>query len=288
MIDSLEPRRLLADISIVANKLQIVGTAGDDHIEIALLGQTQAEVYDNKVSAFTFTLADVQLLSFAGLAGDDVIIVGRVPLRCYMDGGLGKDAMSASQFPRNDTLLGREGDDYLFGGDGNDFLQGGLGDDGILGDKGDDTLRILSDALGDDTVSGGLGIDGVDATDYARGVNLAIGDRTPAPLTIDDFVFEDVELVIGTGFSDNVSVVSGRPMEVRLGRGFDIFTGGRGDDTVYGGRGEDKIATAGGSDVIYDQDSTIDNINGGSGEDTGIVDQIDVLESVESTQFIAG
>jgi Ca2+-binding RTX toxin-like protein len=287
MIDSLEPRRLLAAISIVGNKLQIVGTAGDDKIEIALFGKTQAQVYDNNVVGFTFTLSDVQLMSFAGLAGDDEVIIGRVPLRCYMDGGEGKDALSASQFARNDTLFGRDGDDYLYGGDGSDLLVGGLGSDGLLGGPGDDTLRILSDGTGDDTASGGEGNDGVDATDYARGVNLAIGDRTPAVLTIDDFVFEDVEVVIGTGFSDNVSVVSGRPMRVNLGRGYDIFTGGRGNDTVFGGRGVDRIATAGGDDVIYDQDGAIDNINGGSGEDTGIVDSNDLLTSVESTQFIA-
>lgn len=273
MIDSLEPRRLLAAAVVLTDgHIRITGTTGNDKIEFALGTHGHAQVYVDGSVALTFVRKAVTHgVSFFGDSGNDVLIMGRVPLVLFADGGDGNDAISASRGGKiADTILGSNGNDYLFGGPGNDFIDGGGGDDGLFGEAGNDTLKILSDTLGDDTVSGGLGRDTIDASDYNRGIKLRIGDRTPSVVTVDDFVFEDVETILATGYNDNISIVSGLPITVFLGKGNDIFTGGRGNDTIYGGRGNDEIATAGGDDIIIDQEGT-NIINGGTGNDSAFV-----------------
>jgi hypothetical protein len=46
--------------------------------------------------------------------------------------------------PRNDTLIGTDGDDEIFAGDGNDTLDGGLGNNRLYGGAGNDTYLIHS------------------------------------------------------------------------------------------------------------------------------------------------
>ena len=60
---------------------------------------------------------------------------------------------------RNETLIGREGDDGLSGAGGDDLLFGGAGADWLVGGKGDDRLH---GGLGDDRLEGGIGNDTVD------------------------------------------------------------------------------------------------------------------------------
>jgi Ca2+-binding RTX toxin-like protein len=286
VIEKLETRRLLADISLVNGTLRIVGTAGNDQIDLALFGRSQFQVLDAGTVAQTFDRNAVRTVSFAGLAGDDVLIVGRVPVRTFANGGTGKDAISAAQMSMSDTLIGGDGDDYLFGGDGPDTLDGGLGYDGLLADGGNDLIRFVSDDMGDDTVSGGGGRDTADAAAYQVATIFRIGDRTPAVLTISDFIFEDVERLLGSNFSDNVNTVAGRPVQIELLGGDDIFTGGRGNDTIVGGLGRDEIAPAGGDDLVIDLggDSSADILAGGTGtNDIAVADAGDtVLVSVEN------
>ncbi|HEX8342666.1 MAG TPA: hypothetical protein VF624_17315 [Tepidisphaeraceae bacterium] len=286
VIENLEPRRLLADISLVNGTLRIVGTAGDDRIDLALFGRSQFQVLENGVVAQTYDRADARAVSFAGLAGDDVLIVGRVPVRTFANGGSGKDALSAAQMSMSDTLIGGDGDDYLFGGDGPDTLDGGLGYDGLLGDGGNDFITFVSDDMGDDTVSGGGGRDTASAIQYQVDTIFRIGDRTPAVLTISDFIFEDVERFIGSNFDDNINTVAGRPVQIEMLDGDDIFTGGRGNDTIVGGPGRDEIAPAGGDDLVIDigGDASADILAGGTGtNDIAVADAGDsVLVSVEN------
>lgn len=295
MLDPLEYRRLWSDVTVLNRVLQVQGTSGDDRVEIALISGNQAGVYEgaDRTLTTTFDLGQVAYVRFVGGDGNDVCILGRTPLGMSFDGGAGDDAASSSRAERSDTLFGGDGNDYLFGAAGDDTLVGGAGYDGMLGGQGNDYVRILSDSLGDDTVGGGSsleegGVDTVDASDYNVGVTLAIGDRTPSVLTVSDFIFEDVEYVLGTSYNDNVSIISGRPIYVDLGRGNDVFTGGRGDDTIIGGAGRDSIATAGGNDTIYARDGIstgIDEIDGGSGDaDVALVDSFDTTSSVEEVR----
>ena len=283
MIEHLEQRKLLADIAIVNGTIRIVGTAGDDKIEFGLAGGSMARVLDNGVESMRFDLRTTRAVSFAGLDGNDVLIMGRVPLRVFANGGNGDDAFSAAQGRLSDTLVGGAGNDYLFGGDGNDTLDGGLGQDGLLGDGGDDYIMFLSNMQGDDTISGGPGRDTIDGSGYPDGFKLRVGDRTPAVLTVDDFVFEDVEVILGSGFDDNISIVAGQAVEVFLGKGNDIFTGGSGNDTIFGGRGRDEIAGSVGDDTIIDvgEDSSVDILDGGQGNDRVIADAGDQVTNVE-------
>ncbi len=287
MIHILENRVLFASIGIEDGILRIVGTAGNDQIDFALVSQTQAQVYDGGVAGTVIELDAVKAVSFAGLAGNDVLILGRVPLRVWAMGGDGDDAISASRAVANDSLFGGDGNDYLYAGDGDDTLVGGAGYDGMIGGRGDDYIKILSDALGDDTVGGGSsladgGIDTVDATDYTSPMSQRIGDRTPAVLTVDDFIFEDIDIFLGSTFDDNVANVSGRPMQVSLGEGNDIYTGGSADEIVDGGSGADSIFGAGGNDLFNAEDGEVDQLNGGSGIDTVIGDLNDTLIDIEN------
>jgi Ca2+-binding RTX toxin-like protein len=290
MFQSLEQRKLLAAVGIENAVLRIVGTSGDDQIDFALVSNNQAQVYDAGVAGLTFDLDSVKAVSFAGLEGNDVLIMGRVPLRVWAVGGSGDDAISASRAAVNDSLFGDEGNDYLYGGDGDDTLVGGPGYDGLIGGRGNDYIKILSDASGDDTVGGGSSlaevgdhdIDTVDATDYTSPMSQRIGDRTPAPLTVDDFIFEDIDIFLGSTFDDNVANVSGRPMQVSLGDGNDIYTGGSGNETVDGGSGTDSLFGAGGDDIFNARDNEIDQLNGGSGDDTVIADANDILIDIEN------
>ncbi len=288
MIDILEQRVLLASIGLEDGVLRIVGTSGNDTIEFGLVSGNKTQVYDDGVLAQTIDLDAVRAISFAGLAGNDVLIIGRVPLRVWADGGAGDDAISASRADVSDSLFGNDGNDYLYGGGGDDTLVGGAGYDGMIGGRGSDYIKILSDGLGDDTVGGGSSlaegaIDTVDATDYPSGTTQRIGDRTPAVLTVDDFIFEDIDIFLGSRFNDNISNVSGRPMQISLGDGDDIYTGGSGNETIDGGSGADSIFGAGGNDIFNARDGEIDQLNGGSGDDTVIADANDVLIDIENS-----
>lgn len=281
MFDPLESRRLLAAtltsarLDAETGKVVLVGSSDADLIQIARFGKRQAQVIDGGDVVLTFNLSDAKVVSFAGNDGADYLSMGRVPLPLYASGGNDADAISGSRAGNfSDTLLGDSANDYLFGGSGDDTLVGGGGDDQLLGDEGNDTLRVLSDSSGDDSVLGGPGNDTVDCTDYSRGITLSIGARDPAVLSVDDRIYGQVEVLLGTGFSDRINNISGDPLTVFLGRGNDRYTGGSENETVYGGRGDDTINTAGGNDTIIDTEG-VNSLDGGSGDNDLINDVLE-------------
>jgi Ca2+-binding RTX toxin-like protein len=287
MFDALEARRLFAAtltsarLDVDTGKVVLVGSPNADTIQVARYGRSQAQIIDGGDVVLTFNLADASVISFAGGDGADYLSMGRTPLRLYADGGNDPDAISGSRAGLfDDTLFGDSANDYLFGGTGNDTLDGGGGDDQLLGNDGNDTLRVLSDCTGDDSVLGGLGTDAVDCSNYSRGVTLRIGDASPGPLAVDDRIYGEVEVVLATGYSDNISNVSGQPLTVYLGRGFDTFQGGRASETVIGGRGDDVIRTAGGDDVLDDIEGS-NTLDGGGGTDDVTSGPGDTVERVE-------
>lgn len=286
-IERLERRRLLAaTITPIGHLLRIEGTPAADNIQFSRYKKHYAHIDVDGALAMTIDLRHYKEVSFAGGAGDDVLVMGHVPVTLYADGGDGNDAVSASSTADlPDTLLGGSGNDYLYGGPGNDSIDGGAGDDGMFGDAGNDTIKVLSDSTGDDTVSGGTGIDTADFTGYTHGITVRVGDRTPGVFNVNDFVFGDVETVLGTAYADNISVTSGKPVTAFLGTGNDTFVGGKGNDTVYGGRGDDDISTAGGNDLIVDQLGT-NTIDGGTGHDTAFVAAGDTASHTTSVELV--
>ena len=147
---------------------------------------------------------------------------------------------------KDDTLEGGQGDDTLIGGNGTDILIGGLGDDTLYGEDGDDTMignsgsDVFIPGPGADLIDGGPGRDTVlYRGDHVKGrgvyVNLLTGQGRYADAEGD--VLKDVEIVIGTIFSD--ILLSGYESSLLKGSdGNDILVS-TGGDYLVGGDGSD-------------------------------------------------
>ena len=158
--------------------------------------------------------------------------------------------------PGDDTLIGDGGDNVLRGLGGNDLLQGGAGDDSIQGGSGNDTADF-SDA------SGGVDVELVSQT--------ALGDGTDS-LSL-------IENANGSNFADQLNG-NGGP---------NTLQGSGGNDQIDGGGGADTIAAGLGDDSIYAKDGFVDMILCGGGNDSAIVDAIDVVNAdCEAAGFLGG
>jgi Ca2+-binding RTX toxin-like protein len=178
-----------------------------------------------------------------------------------LDGGNGDDALAGGEGNNTlnggsgeDTLLGGTGIDLLNGGDANDTLEGGPGKDTLVGGKGDD-LYVMSDPAAKLTEMAGQGRDGVTAFfSYTLGAN-----------------FEDLNLFGGTkgigNTLNNLIVGNGGANELQGGGGNDSLNGAAGVDTLFGGAGDDQLD--GGADPDF--------LAGGLGNDTYIIDDVDVV-----------
>jgi trimeric autotransporter adhesin len=178
-----------------------------------------------------------------------------------LDGGNGDDALAGGEGNNTlnggsgeDNLLGGTGIDLLNGGDANDTLEGGTGKDTLVGGKGDD-LYVMSDPAAKLTEMAGQGRDGVTAFfSYTLGAN-----------------FEDLNLFGGTkgigNTLNNLIVGNGGANELQGGGGNDSLNGAAGVDTLFGGAGDDQLE--GGADADF--------MAGGLGNDTYIIDDVDVV-----------
>ncbi|HEX8324168.1 MAG TPA: hypothetical protein VF595_09665 [Tepidisphaeraceae bacterium] len=288
-IDPLENRRLFATVVTLPDGLiRITGTSGDDTIDVSLLGRDRFRISDGTTNT-DFRKRDVNRISFIGGAGDDFITLGRVPARAYMEGGLGKDSLSASNGDLDDTLVGDDGNDYLYAGPGDDTLNGGNGGDFQIGSDGVDYLETKSEISTDDTVSGGRGNDTVSLQKYPGGTTTTIGLRNPGlQVIITDTCYGDIENLIGSNFDDRVYDRSYLPITYRMGDGDDAVYAGNGQDTIYGEAGKDSISAGDGDDVIYvNGDSAIDSVVGGEGDDRAVVDGNDLVKTVENATMVA-
>jgi len=181
----------------------------------------------------------------------------------------------------NDTILGRGGNDRLIGGFGNDRVFGGLGNDTITGVQGND---YLNGGPGDDTVIG-------DANNT--------GDRTSF-----DRVYGGSGNDTSNGENGNDRMAGGTGDDVQDGgAGNDTIYANLGNDTSYGGEGDDtlwalargdvktdpthpngEVDTAGdtldggpGNDTFRTRDGEADKITCGDGDDTALLDTVDVI-----------
>jgi|GEM_PF-5097182 len=182
-----------------------------------------------------------------------------------VEGTGGKDVILASQsgdtltFNLNGETLrtikaDRISSIVLRGGGGNDridansvklpvYVEGGLDKDKIIGGIANDTL---SGNGGPDTISGGGGSDRLN----------------------------------GNGGNDQLY---GESAADRLygNEGNDLLDGGSSNDRLDGGSGIDTLYGQGGDDRFHTNDATMDQLFGGSGADSALLDLIDRRESIE-------
>lgn len=120
--------------------LVIVGTSGDDKIEVKRKGNSgNVEV---KINTQTFTFAESAFIRIIvyGLAGnDDIQVQEKIAAPAWLFGDAGNDHLKAGD--RDSVLVGGDGDDHLEAGNGRDLLIGGDGKDHLQG-KGDDDILI--------------------------------------------------------------------------------------------------------------------------------------------------
>lgn len=133
------------------NVLQVIGTAGDDHISINQTGNGRLKVHWDALpgDVAEFALADVDRIMVILCDGDDHLSVsGRVTLPVIADAGAGDDHINAGGGPT--VVLGGDGDDRINGGSGRNILIGGGGQDRITGGSGNSILTggIYQDANG--------------------------------------------------------------------------------------------------------------------------------------------
>jgi len=163
----------------------------------------------------------------------------------------------------NDTLIGDAAINTLSGGDGDDILEGMAGADILDGGTGSNTASYEHSA------DQGAGT-GVTASLAASAGNTgdAAGDS-----------YINIQNLIGSAYNDTLAGDSNNNT-LTAGAGNDIVTGGAGTDILYGGADNDalnddlvgaaRLYGEDGDDTITFSayDSTIDIIDGGSGNDT--------------------
>ena len=167
-------------------------------------------------------------------------------------GGAGPDTLNG--MGGDDTLNGGAGGDVLHGGDGDDTLDAGSENDQLFGDAGYDTLR---GGLGNDQLHGGADGDAADYSTSGAAVTVNLASKTSSGGQGADTLFDSVENITGSNFSD---VLTGDA-------GPNTILGFGGSDTIVGAGGNDHLAGADGADTLRG-DSGDDQIDGGPGIDT--------------------
>lgn len=260
-MESLERRTLMA-ADLLNGTLTIVGTTGNDNIQVQVAvggpnaGQLQVDV--NGQQTF-FDPLQVTSINISGLSGNDHITVDdAITVNTLIDGGAGNDDIKGGG--GNDTIHGRTGNDTIDGSLGNDTVYGDQGNDSIHAGDGDDTVHGNqgNDSIwggdGDDTIDGDQGndtIDGEVGDDVCHGNN---GNDNLHGGFGNDQVFGDNGKDSLWG-DDNNDFLDG-------GNGTDDCHGGLGDDDLKGGNGTDNLDGDQGNNLL-DGDHGHDNFSNG-------------------------
>src|SRR4051794_18850070 len=237
-----------------------------------------------------------------------------------LDGGAGNDQLKG--WDTAETLLGGPGDDEITGHGGADHIEGGDGNDLLKPDTYKDPANDYVDGgNGFDTVDDytipsnsynppvSITMDGV-ANDGRPGeadnvINVekieshVSGTFSGGPgddlFTVYANLDEGNSKLIGNGGNDKLTA-GDYADTVDGGAGSDVLVGGLGNDTITGGPGQDTIngdATAStcglysckvpfGNDTINARDGEVDTIDCGVGQDTAVVDAVDIVSSCET------
>lgn len=85
---------------------------------------------------------DVELVTFNGGEGHDILDASHANIPIIADGGVGDDLLIGSV--QDDQLFGGDGNDTLIGNGGNDFLFGGAGDDLLIAELDGDFSSFIT------------------------------------------------------------------------------------------------------------------------------------------------
>lgn len=242
---SLEPRKLLAGISLSGTELQIFGT---DSPETAVVSQSGSNITASLTNFAnqSFPASAVQSIVFVGLGGDDSF-TNNTSIGSSVFGGAG-----------NDRLVGGSGIDFLNGGSGRDHLQGRNGNDTLVGSIGGSGVEEFDGGNGNDNIFGGTGVNTISDT---AGNNLIFGGPVQDTITTGN---GNDQVYPGSG-DDVVNVGNGNNI-VAAHDGNDRITSGSGVDILYGGKGNDFISAGSGNDTLGGQEDA-DQLFGGPGND---------------------
>ncbi|SPF80459.1 Hint domain-containing protein [Pseudoprimorskyibacter insulae] len=277
----------------------VEGTAGDDIIDAAYLGDPEGDVIDgvdhsdgSDKDSVTAGAGNDSVTSGAdndtvlGEAGNDTLDGGAGDDNLQggadndsliggdgadtLDGGTGADSLEGDA--GNDSLIGNAGADTLDGGAGNDTLDGGAGDDLLQSGAGDDVLSggadrdlfVINATPGDDTITGGetgVDVDTLDLTSLPGSITLVYTGAESGTVTdgTDTVTFSEIEAVI---YGDDGDAITG----TGTGEDLTINTGG-GNDTITTGTGDDTVSGGGGDDSITGGTGD-DSLGGNAGDDT--------------------
>jgi Ca2+-binding RTX toxin-like protein len=250
-------------------------------------GDTYSGIQNLTGSSFNDTLTgDANNNVLNGGAGADTLIGGAgVDTASYAGAATGVAAnLAASSLNTGDAA----GDTYssienLTGSDFNDTLTGDANGNALDGGAGDD---VLIGGAGADTLIGGTGINTASYASAAAGVvaNLSASSLNTGDAAGD--TYSGIENLTGSGFNDTLTGdANGNVLDG--GAGDDVLIGGAGADTLIGGAGVNTasytsaatgvaVSLADSSvntgDAFGDTYSSIENLTGGSFDDTLIGD----------------
>jgi hypothetical protein len=297
----------LPTATVANNTLTIVGTPGDDNINVSLDPNDPNQLLVNLTSdganqvAFdrsTFTAITVFLRdgddSFSeGNATITGSLVGSAPTpdeQLTVFGGEGNDRISGGD--GNDLLFGEGGNDTIFGNGGDDVIFGGGGDDNVNGGKGHDTAFlnggddsfVWNPGDGSDTIDGGNGTDTMVFNGAAANEKMSLSANGDAAVFLRDVANIRMDLnrvervaVNALGGTDSIHIGDMRGTDVREA---DVNLAGPdgGDDlaadtvTVDGSDHADNVrVSADSGTVAVDGLHTATNITG-----SGSFDQLQV------------
>ena len=219
----------------------------------------------------------------APLAGNDTLATGDG--RAVVDAGFGNDSITTGTGSDsiqcgsgNDTASAGDGADTVWGDSGSDSLTGGAGDDFLVGG---DRLDGTDLPAGDNVLHGG---DGNDILIGAQNLDSLYGGANKDILV----GHAGSDLLSGGGGKDKIAGNGGRD-RIYGGSGDDQLDGGvhddrvaagAGNDKIFGGRGLDILRGEDGNDLFLTFDGLIDTLDGGAGDDTGVSDEVDILNDV--------
>jgi Ca2+-binding RTX toxin-like protein len=165
----------------------------------------------------------------------------------------------------NDTIAGGAGNDTLDGGDGHDSMDGGSGNDFLDGGNGDD---LIYGGDGDDLIHSGTGNDAVFAQ---AGQDTIIAGEGAGN---DSYYGGDgIDLITFPSTSQGITVdlaagtATGPEIDNDLLSGIENVEGGSGNDTLSGTDGVNWLAGVAGSDLLEGRAGD-DTLVGGAGDDT--------------------
>jgi hypothetical protein len=132
-----------AGVDAVTHKLEIVGSNGNDTVQVTKLSSTQLKA-TYSFGSQTRTVSTTGVNAITGIEvylrdGNDLACISSsVTTKAKMFGGNGNDAISGGS--GNDVLVGGAGLDLLAGGSGMDLIIGGQGIDALYGENDGDVL----------------------------------------------------------------------------------------------------------------------------------------------------